>query len=157
MIKRILSGCLVIGIVAAMIGFQFIFPYSLNIIMALITATAVFELVSAVGLRKYLTFLLPSVAFALAIPLIPNQMYWSMVTYFLYTIFMLGSTHISLQKGQVSGYLCGIRHDIVGYNRIEYSISDEILKSTALYAVCGNGVVCRMDCEMREHILWEAL
>ncbi len=92
MIKRILSGCLVIGIVAAMIGFQFIFPYSLNIIMALITATAVFELVSAVGLRKYLTFLLPSVAFALAIPLIPNQMYWSMVTYFLYTIFMLGST-----------------------------------------------------------------
>ena len=45
MIKRILSGCLVIGIVAAMIGFQFIFPYSLNIIMALITATAVFELV----------------------------------------------------------------------------------------------------------------
>ena len=81
MIKRILSGCLVIGIVAAMIGFQFIFPYSLNIIMALITATAVFELVSAVGLRKYLTFLLPSVAFALAIPLIPNQMYWSMVTY----------------------------------------------------------------------------
>ena len=79
-IKRILSGCLVIGIVAAMIGFQFIFPYSLNIIMALITATAVFELVSAVGLRKNLTFLLPSVAFALAIPLIPNQMYdlpWS--------------------------------------------------------------------------------
>ena len=41
--KRILSGCLVIGIVAAMIGFQFIFPYSLNIIMALITATAVFR------------------------------------------------------------------------------------------------------------------
>ena len=35
-----------------MIGFQFIFPYSLNIIMALITATAGFELVSAVGLRK---------------------------------------------------------------------------------------------------------
>ena len=98
MIKRILSGCLVIGIVAAMIGFQFIFPYSLNIIMALITATAVFELVSAVGLRKYLTFLLPSVAFALAIPLIPNQMYWSMVTYFLYTIFMLGSTIYHYKK-----------------------------------------------------------
>ena len=98
MIKRILSGCLVIGIGAAMIGFQFIFPYSLNIIMALITATAVFELVSAVGLRKYLTFLLPSVAFALAIPLIPNQMYWSMVTYFLYTIFMLGSTIYHYKK-----------------------------------------------------------
>ena len=98
MIKRILSGCLVIGIVAAMIGFQFIFPYSLNIIMALITATAVFELVSAVGLRKYLTFLLPSVAFALAIPLIPNQMYWSMVTYFLYTILTLGSTIYPYKK-----------------------------------------------------------
>ena len=103
MIKRILSGCLVIGIVAAMIGFQFIFPYSLNIIMALITAIPVYH-------------------------------------------FHAGFYHISLQKGQVSGYLCGIRHDIVGYNRIEYSISDEILKSTALYAVCGNGVVCRMDC-----------
>ena len=128
MIKRILSGCLVIGIVAAMIGFQFIFPYSLNIIMALITATAVFELVSAVGLRKYLTFLL--------------------VHGYIFPVyhFHAGFYHISLQKGQVSGYLCGIRHDIVGYNRIEYSISDEILKSTALYAVCGNGVVCRMDC-----------
>ncbi len=98
LIKRILSGCLVIGIVAAMIGFQFIFPYSLNIIMALITATAVFELVSAVGLRKHVTFILPSVAFALAIPLIPNQLYWSMVTYFLYTISILGSTIYHYKK-----------------------------------------------------------
>ncbi|MFR1214138.1 MAG: hypothetical protein ACLSCV_04750 [Acutalibacteraceae bacterium] len=24
--------------------------------------------------------------------------------------------------------MCGIRHDIVGYNRIKYSVSDEILK-----------------------------
>lgn len=91
MIKRTLSGFLVVGILAIIIAFQFIFKYSLNIIMALIITTVIYELISAVGLRKHLAFLFPSMAFAAVIPLIPWQ-YWTMVTYFLYTVIMLSVT-----------------------------------------------------------------
>lgn len=116
MIKRILSGCLVIGIVAAMIGFQFIFPYSLNIIMALITATAVFELVSAVGTAQ-----ISHVSIAKCRVCACNSANTQsnvLVHGYIFPVyhFHAGFYHISLQKGQVSGYLCGIRHDIVGYN-----------------------------------------
>lgn len=89
--KRILSGFLVVGIVAFMIVFHFIFAYSLNLILSIIAAIAVYELVGAVGLRKHLTFLLPSMAFALAVPLIPDQSYWLVAVCFLYTLFILCS------------------------------------------------------------------
>ncbi len=98
MIKRILSGFLVMGIMAAMIGFHFIFPYSLNIIIAMITGTAVFEVVSAVGLRKNFAFLLPCMAFAFAVPLLPNRLYWSAVCYFLYTVCILCATIYHYQR-----------------------------------------------------------
>lgn len=97
LIKRTLSGFLVVGILAAIIGFQFMFAYSLNMIIALITATAVYELFSAVKLKRYFTVLLPSIAFAIAIPLIPFH-YWSMVTYFIYTVIMLSCAIYQYQK-----------------------------------------------------------
>jgi len=103
--KRTLSGFLVVGVLSAIIGIQYLsehflnFEYSLNMMIALITVTAVYELVSAVGLRKDFAFLIPCLLFAAAIPLIPD-LYWSMFTYFLFTVIILVSAIYHYKKVQ---------------------------------------------------------
>ena len=54
--QRVLSGAILVVFFAAVIVFNRSFPLALNIVVALISATAVLELIRALGLLRKLGF-----------------------------------------------------------------------------------------------------
>ncbi len=66
--QRIVSGAVLVLFCAAVIVFNNSFPLALTIAVALISATAVYELIKAMGLQKKWFLCLPSLAAAAAVP-----------------------------------------------------------------------------------------
>lgn len=72
--QRILSGAVLILFCAAIILFNQSFPMALNIAVALISVTAVYELVKALGLEKKWFLCLPALAAAGAVPFCEGEL-----------------------------------------------------------------------------------
>ena len=83
--KRVFSGAALILMIAAVVIFNTSFPWILNIAVAVVCVSAVYELSTAAGLSKNLFFLIPSVLVAAAIPFVIGTL-WTGVCLFLYTI-----------------------------------------------------------------------
>lgn len=82
--QRVVSGAVLVLFFAAVIVFNQSFPMALNIVVAFISAAAVFELAKALGLERKWFLLFPSVAAAAAIPFCGDN-----ITFFIYCIFTL--------------------------------------------------------------------
>ena len=87
--QRIVSGAVLVLFFAAVIVFNQSFPLALNIVVALISAAAVFELGKALGLdRKWFLFL-PSIATAAVIPFCSNEIQF--LVYCVYTLILFAA------------------------------------------------------------------
>lgn len=82
--QRILSGTVLVLFFAAVIIFNQSFPLALNIVVAIISAVAVFELTKALGLEKKWFLYLPAVATAAAIPFFQGE-----IQFLVYSVFTL--------------------------------------------------------------------
>ncbi len=87
--KRILSGAILMSILGAVVLLNLVFPYGVNLIVAGLCGWAVYEMTSAMGLKRYLSVVLPGMAFGVALPLMPS-VYTKGVCYLLYTLLMFG-------------------------------------------------------------------
>lgn len=70
MVKRILSGAVLILLLAAVVLFDQIFPLALNIVLAGISALSLHELVKAIGFEKKLFISIPAIATAAIVPFV---------------------------------------------------------------------------------------
>ena len=82
--QRILSGAVLVLFFAALVVFNRSFPLGLNIVVALISATSVFELVKALGLSRKWFLCGPSLLTAAAVPFCNND--FEFVVYCLCTL-----------------------------------------------------------------------
>ena len=57
--KRILSGAILMSILGAVVLLNLVFPYGVNLIVAGLCGWAVYEMTSAMGLKRYLSVVLP--------------------------------------------------------------------------------------------------
>lgn len=85
MLQRILSGAILFVFFLAVVVFNQSFPLALNIVVALISAVAVFEVTKALGLEKKLFLLVPALAAAAAVPFFGGNE----VKYLIYCIYTL--------------------------------------------------------------------
>jgi len=85
--KRIFSGAVLVVMIAAVVIFNQSFPLILNLAVALVSVSAVYELAAAAGLSKNVWMLVPSLLLAAAVPLVIGT-YWTGVALFLYTVFL---------------------------------------------------------------------
>lgn len=81
--QRILSGAVLVLFCAAIIVFDTSFPLALNIAVALISVTAVYEIIKAMGLEKKWFLCLPSLAAAAAVPFCDGDL--QLLVYCLFT------------------------------------------------------------------------
>lgn len=72
--QRVLSGAVLVLFCAAVIMFNQTFPLALNIVVALISATAVYELVKCLGLEKKWFLCLPALLTAAAVPFCQEEL-----------------------------------------------------------------------------------
>lgn len=82
---RITSAITLVIFLAAVVGFNNTAPFALNLAISLVSVLAVHEIISALGLTKQLILMLPSLAFAVILPLLDNTL-MQHVAYFLYTV-----------------------------------------------------------------------
>ena len=82
--QRILSGAVLVLFFAALVVFNRSFPLGLNIVVALISATSVFELVKALDLSRKWFLCGPSLLTAAAVPFCNND--FEFVVYCLFTL-----------------------------------------------------------------------
>ena len=75
MTKRIISGLILVAILAAVVVLNLFFPFGMNLVISAITAVMVYELSEAFQLQKNYSFLIPMLAFSFAVPLISN-IFW---------------------------------------------------------------------------------
>lgn len=88
MIKRVVSGAVLVLFLAAVILFNRSFPLALNLVVALVSAASVFELTKALGLdRKWFLFL-PSLAMAAAASFCGENLF---AVYCLYTLVLFSA------------------------------------------------------------------
>ena len=71
--QRVLSGAILVVFFAAVIVFNRSFPLALNIVVALISATAVLELIRALGLLRKWFLCAPALLTAAAVPFCQNN------------------------------------------------------------------------------------
>ena len=77
--QRVLSGACLVLLFAAIIVFNRSFPLALNIVVALISATAVLELVKALGLTKKWFLAGPAILAAAVVPFCSHE--WEFLAY----------------------------------------------------------------------------
>ena len=82
--QRILSGAVLVLFVAAVVVFNSSFPLGLNLVVALVSGAAVFELVKALGLSRKWFLCGPSLVTAAAIPFCSKD--WEFAVYCLFTL-----------------------------------------------------------------------
>lgn len=70
---RVISGAILVVLVAAIVVFNNSLPFALNIAVALITVFAVYELISALGLQKSRLIVISSLLTSAAIPMVFDQ------------------------------------------------------------------------------------
>lgn len=87
---RITSAVTIVFFFSAIVLFNRSFPLALNIAIAMVSVLSVFEIISALGLSKNYILLVPSMAFAFALPFITDS-YLQFFAYFAYTVFMFAS------------------------------------------------------------------
>lgn len=87
--QRILSGAVLVLFFAAIILFNQSFPLALNIVVALISAAAVFELTKALGLGGKWFLFLPAVATAAAVPFCSEE--FQFVVYCIFTLLLFAA------------------------------------------------------------------
>lgn len=75
MIKRIISGAILMAVLFAVVVLNLFFPFGMNLAIGIITALMVYEISEVFALHKNYLFLAPSMAFAFAIPLLSSS-YW---------------------------------------------------------------------------------
>ena len=75
MTKRIISGLILVAILAAVVVLNLFFPFGMNLVISAITAVMVYELSEAFQLQKNDSLLIPTLAFSFAVPLISN-IFW---------------------------------------------------------------------------------
>lgn len=85
--QRILSGAVLVLFCVAVIVFNNTFPLALNIVVALISAMAVFELVKALGVERKWFLCLPAVLTAAAVPFCEENIQFLVYTVFTAVIF----------------------------------------------------------------------
>ncbi len=81
--QRVVSGAVLVLFCAAIIVFNNSFPLALNIAVALISVTAVYELIKAMGLERKWFLCLPSLAAAAAVPFCDGDL--QLLVYCLFT------------------------------------------------------------------------
>ena len=75
MTKRIISGLSLVAMLVAVVVLNLFFPFGMNLVISAITAVMVYELSEAFQLQKNYSFLIPTLAFSFAVPLISN-IFW---------------------------------------------------------------------------------
>lgn len=87
---RITSGAIILSFIAAVIIFNKSFPIALNIVIALVSAVCVNEIVTALGLSKKYILSIPSIIFAVLLPLMHGRVEQGLI-YFAYTIVLFSA------------------------------------------------------------------
>lgn len=87
--QRIVSGAVLVLFFAAVIVFNQSFPLALNIVVALISAAAVFELAKALGLERKWFLFLPALATAAAIPFCSGE--YQFLVYCIFTLLVFSA------------------------------------------------------------------
>lgn len=88
--ERVLSGAVLVLLVAAVVVFNTTFKLALNIVVAIITVFAVYELINALGLQKKSKIIvIASGITSIIIPMVFDQKF-VFVTYCLYTAVLFG-------------------------------------------------------------------
>ena len=88
MIKRVVSGAVLVLFLAAVILFNRSFPLALNLVVALVSAASVFELTKALGLERKWFLFLPSLAMAAAASFCGENLF---AVYCLYTLVLFSA------------------------------------------------------------------
>lgn len=84
MLKRTISGLVGVVLVLALLVFNKSIPMLLNIIVALVCASATYEIFSAMGIYKMVEITLPSVIFSIIMPIFGFGFVWQ-ISWYLYT------------------------------------------------------------------------
>lgn len=107
--ERVLSGAVLILFLAAIVLFHQSFPYALNLIIALISALAVYELIKAMSQQRRWLIVLPSLAAAVLVPLVGGKDMPVFLVYCVYTALVFGEMirdHKNLSFQQVASIYC---------------------------------------------------
>ena len=94
--QRILSGAILALFFAAIVLFNQSFPLALNIVVALISVTAVFELVKALGLARKWFLAAPALAAAALVPFCKGNVQF--LVYCLFTLLLFSAMLIYHQE-----------------------------------------------------------
>lgn len=94
--NRVVSAVSIIFFFAAIVLFNGSFPIALNIAVSLVSALAIYEIVSALGLTRSYALLIPSMIFSAAIPFL-SMGYNLEIAYFVYTV-VIFTTQIFYHK-----------------------------------------------------------
>ncbi len=82
--KRILSGAILMAILWTVILVNLFFPYGMNLVIAGLSAWAVYEITNAMGLAKCWYVLVPNMVFALLLPLTRAAWMWPWLSVYLH-------------------------------------------------------------------------
>ena len=94
--QRVLSGACLVLLFAAIIVFNRSFPLALNIVVALISATAVLELVKALGLTKKWFLAGPAILAAAVVPFCSHE--WEFLAYCVFTLLIFSAMIVYHQE-----------------------------------------------------------
>ena len=94
--QRVLSGAILVVFFAAVIVFNRSFPLALNIVVALISATAVLELIRALGLLRKWFLCAPALLTAAVVPFCQND--WEFPVYCLFTLWIFSAMIVYHQE-----------------------------------------------------------
>ena len=94
--QRVLSGAILVVFFAAVIVFNRSFPLALNIVVALISATAVLELIRALGLLRKWFLCAPALLTAAVVPFCQND--WEFPVYCLFTLWIFSAVIVYHQE-----------------------------------------------------------
>lgn len=87
---RMISACVLVLLMIAVVVFNTIFPLALVIVVAVISALSVYEIVHALGLSQKLVLLLPTLLFAAVFPFLPIGIA-QQIAYYIYTFLIFTS------------------------------------------------------------------
>ncbi len=123
MLKRVLSGFMILGVLGVIVVLTIFWSYGMNIAIGLITAVMVHELSGVFGLKKNPLFLIPSMAFGCGVPLIPSvipsvsvlgnlylmpSLFWSGAACAAYLFIMVAFMLFTHEKNVLKDWLCAI-------------------------------------------------
>ena len=85
--NRVLSGVVLISFIVAIVCFNDTFPMALNIALALVSVLGVWEIISALGMAKNYILTVPSLLFAVMLPLFQEDL-WRQILYYAYVVLL---------------------------------------------------------------------